>query len=276
MARSSWEGFLRFSLISIPVRAHNSAAPAHGEIHFHQLHRGCGERIQYKKVCPIHGEVSKEDILSGYEVNKGEYVEIEPDEIKNVRAEDDESISIDAFLKPEAIDPVYYSGKTFYLVPNGAPGQKAYALLTKVMAEQKVEAVAHMVLSGHEAPVLIRAVGAMLEMTVLFYESQVKGPASVGEEIAEPKISAQELKLAKDLVEESTVAKYDFSKLKDHYTERVSELIESKTAGKPVRKAKREKHPPVINLMEALKKSLKEAHGSKNGTGRAVRHRKTG
>jgi DNA end-binding protein Ku len=275
MPRSTWEGFLKFSLISIPVRAYNSAAPARGEIHFHQLHRDCGERIQYKKVCPVHGELSKEDIISGHEVTKGEYVEIEPDELKQVRAEDDESISIDAFLKPEAIDPVYYSGKTFYLAPNGPAGQKAYALLCRVMSEQNVEAVGHMVLSGHEVPVLVRAVEPVLEMTVLFYESQVKGPGSVKDEIAEEKVSAQELKLAKDLVEESTVAEYDFSKLKDHYTERVTELIEAKSAGKPLRKPKREKHPPVINLMDALKKSLKEAQGGKGGS-RGVRRRKTG
>src|SRR5262249_45196019 len=158
--------------------------------------------------CPIHGEVSKEDIVSGYEVDQGEFVEIEPEELKQVRAEDDESISIDAFLKPDAIDPVYYSGKTFYLAPNGPAGQKTYVLLCRVMAEQKVEAVAHMVLSGHEVPVHLRAIGPMLEMTVLFYESQVQSPGPFEEEIPESKISAQELKLAKDLVEESTVPNY--------------------------------------------------------------------
>jgi DNA end-binding protein Ku len=275
MPRSSWDGFLKFSLISIPVRAYNAAAPDRGEVRFNQIHKDCGERIQYRKFCPVHGEVDKDQIVSGYQVKKGEYVEIDREEIAELRAEDDEAISIDAFMAPDTIDAVYYSGKTFYLVPDGPAGQKAYALLCKVMADQGVHAVAHMVLSGHEEPVLIRPAGKLLEMAVLYYQSQIKAPATFEGEVIEPKVSAQELKLASALVEESTVDEFDLSKLKDRYTERVTELIESKGAGKPLPKRKTAKAPQVINLMDALKKSLKEAHGKK-GTAHAHRRKRTG
>src|SRR6266446_5119796 len=85
--RSSWEGFLKLSLISVPVRAYNAAVPGGGDIHFHQIHKGCGQRIRYQKVCPEHGEVTKEEIVSGYEYEKGQYVEIDPEEIVKLRAE---------------------------------------------------------------------------------------------------------------------------------------------------------------------------------------------
>ena len=263
MARSSWDGFLKLSLISIPVRAFNSAAPGRGEVHFHQLHKGCGQRIQYKKSCPTHGEISKDEIISGYEISKGQYVEVPRDELNQLRAEDEQSIEIDAFTPLAAVAPVYFSGRTFYLAPDGPAGEKPYALLRRVMADKGVQAIAHMVLSGHEEPVLIRPVGDLLEMTVLLYESQVKAPGSVIEAREEPKMTAQEMKLANALVEESIVEKFDFSELKDHYTERVTAFLETKAAGKPIHRPTKEKAPAVINLMEALKKSLHETQAKK-------------
>ncbi len=271
MARSSWDGFLRLSLISIPVRAFDSAAPQRGEIHFHQLHKSCGERIQYKKFCPVHGEVGKDEIVSGYQVKKNEYVEIDRDELTELRAEGDESIDIQAFVPPDSVDATYYSGNTYYLVPNGPAGQKPYALLDQVMAEKSVYAIGQVVLSGHEQAVLIRPVGKVLTMTVLFYETQVKSPATVEPELTETKVSAQERKLAAALVDESLVEKFDLSTLKDRYTERVTELIEAKAGGKRLEPRKKAKAPGVINLMDALKKSLEERRGHKRT---AAHHRK--
>src|SRR5437764_9709837 len=113
--RSSWEGFLQLSLISVPVRAYNAAVAGRGEFHFHQIHKECGNRIRYQKVCPVHGEVSKDEIVSGYEYQKDQYVQLEPEEIAAARAKQDESISIEAFIAPDKLDPIYLTGKTFYL-----------------------------------------------------------------------------------------------------------------------------------------------------------------
>src|SRR5207249_4153602 len=135
--RSSWDGFLKLSLISVPVRAYSAAVPGGGDIHFHQIHRDCGKRIHYQKVCPEHGEVGKEDIVSGYEVKKGEYVEIEPQELKDLRLADEKAITIDAFIAPEEVDPIYLTGKTFFLVPAGPAGQKPFALVREIMKEKK-------------------------------------------------------------------------------------------------------------------------------------------
>jgi DNA end-binding protein Ku len=261
MSRSSWDGFLRLSLISIPVRAFNSAEPNHGAVRFNQIHKNCGERIRYKKTCPIHGDVDKDEVVSGYPVGKHEYAEVSRDEIAELKTEDEKAIEIDAFLAPDAIGPEYFSGKTFYLLPDGPAGQKPYALLCRVMTEKGVQAVAHMVLSGHEQQVLIRPAAAdtqVLEMSVLLYASQVKPVGSFGEEVEGRDVSAQELKLASALVDQSIVKKFDFSKLADRYAERVTELVESKSAGRRSRAPKKEAPAVVINLMDALKKSLRK------------------
>lgn len=98
--QSSWDGFLRLSLISVPVRAYNAALPGGGDFHFHQIHSKCGNRIHYVKTCPVHGEVSKDEIVSGYEYKKDHYVEFDKEELDKMRSEDDKVITIDALLRP--------------------------------------------------------------------------------------------------------------------------------------------------------------------------------
>ena len=271
--RSAWEGFLKLSLIAMPVRAYNSAARDRGEIRFHQVHKGCGQRVQYRKFCPTHGELTKEDVVSGYEVDKGEFIELEREELTELKAEDDEEINLTAFADPASVDPVYFSGKTFYLVPAGAAGQKPYALLTRVMAEKGVVGLGQMVLSGHEEAVIIRPAGKLLSMTVLYYQSQVKEPGTFESEVADPKVSPQEHRLAAALVDESPVEAFDLSEMKDRYTERVAAFIEGKTSGRKPRAKRKGKHPAVINLMDALKKSLDEAKGKRPA---APRRKRTG
>jgi DNA end-binding protein Ku len=276
--RSSWDGFLKLSLISIPVRAYNAAVRDRGEVRFHQVHKDCGERIRYQKVCPIHGEVKKEEIVSGYEYEKGEHLQFDPGELKKARAQDDETISIDLFTRADEIDPRYYSGKTYYLAPEGRAGQKPYALLHRVMSEQERSAIARIVISGQEETVLIRPLENLLVMHVLFYENQVKAPDAFASEVGDADVKGQELELARTLVEASSADKFDFSEYKDLYTERVTKLIEAKSQGKTVRGPHKEKAPAVINLMDALRKSLKETQGDRKPSRRhaAPRRRKTG
>src|SRR5262249_40436231 len=128
-ARSSWKGFLRFSLVSVPVKAYNATTSGGGEITLNQIHADCHSRIKYQKVCPVHGEVSGDAILSGYEFAKGQYVVVDPAEIEKLRPESDKAVQIDAFVSPATIDPIYQNGKTYYLVPDGPVAFKPYALL---------------------------------------------------------------------------------------------------------------------------------------------------
>jgi DNA end-binding protein Ku len=256
--RTSWEGFLKLSLISVPVRAYNAAVSGGGDIHFHQIHKECGSRIRYQKVCPIHGEVSKDEIVKGYEYKKNEYVELDPTELAKLRAEDDQSLNIDAFLPANSVDALHLSGRTYFLVPDGPPGQKAYALLHQVMKQKRKDAVATIVLSGQEETVLLRPMEKLLTMTVLYYDSQIKPSADFEKEIKQAKISAQELKLAETLVEASSEKQLQLSGYKDHYQERTREAIQAKMAGKKPTQQRVAKHPRIVNLMDALRKSVSQ------------------
>jgi DNA end-binding protein Ku len=118
MARPIWSGYLKLSLVSVPVKAY-TATDSSGEVHLNQLHRDCNSRIHNKKICPIHGEVSNDQIVSGYEYAKGQYVTIEPEELDKLRTESDKAVNIDTFVSEDQIDPLYLSGQAYYLVPEG-------------------------------------------------------------------------------------------------------------------------------------------------------------
>lgn len=258
MARSSsWKGYLRVSLVSVPVRAYTATQSGGGKISFNQLHETCKSRISYKKECPIHGEVLKEEIVSGYQFAKGQYVIIDPDEIEQLRPKgEDRSIGVDAFIPAGSIDSLYQSGRTYYLTPDGPVGQKPYQLLRDAMAEQELHAVAQVILSNKEQLVLVRPLGKLLVMSVLEYASQVKAPESFEDEIADAKVAKQELNLAKRLVGDMTRDDFDLAEYKDLYTERMTELVQAKVEGKEIVAPEETEEPAIINLMDALKKSV--------------------
>ena len=273
--RSSWEGFLRLNLISVPVKAYSAAVSGRGKIGFHMLHAKCHSRIRYKKTCPIHGEVSNDEIVSGYEYAKGQYVLIDPEELSKLRPGSDKTINIDVFIRAEALDPMYFTDRTYYLAPDGKVGQKPYAVLHKVMADENRYAVATMILAGREQVVLVRAVGRVLAITVLSYEAQLKKPAAFEDEVPDTPVSAEEVKLARTLVEGSTAEDFDFARYQDEYTGKLTQLIERKAAGKKVVAVRKEEEPAVINLMDALRQSLQATkHKARGAGGRAKR--KTG
>src|SRR5262245_10944952 len=136
-ARTSWKGFLKLSLVSVPVKAF-TANDTGAEVHLNQLHKDCHSRIKYQKVCPEHGELSAEQIVSGYEHGKGEYVVVDPEEVDKLRTKADRSVNIDGFVAADAIDARYYAGKTWYLLPDGVAGERPYALMRRGMADNGV------------------------------------------------------------------------------------------------------------------------------------------
>jgi DNA end-binding protein Ku len=269
--RSAWKGVIRFSLVSVPVEAYTSAQPGEGEIHLNQLHAACHSRIRYKKTCPIHGEVSNDEIVMGYEYEKDKYVIFEPGELDKDRKQNDRSIAIDTFVSPDQIDPIYYDGRTYYLTPESVAAQKPYAVLCEAMTKMGRYAVAMVTLHGKEEVVLVRPMDGILAVTMLHYESQVRAPEVVKDEVPHVKSSTQELKLAQQLIDSSTADEFDFSKYEDKHTHHMRELIEAKVAGKQiVAPPAEEEEVPVINLMDALKRSVE-----KTKSGKAAQARKS-
>jgi DNA end-binding protein Ku len=280
MLRSTWKGFIRLSLVSLPVRAYTASASGGGELHLNQLHEKCHSRIRYLKVCPIHGEVPNEEIVKGYEYAKGQYAIIDLHEIEKLRSEADRSINIDMFIRPGALDPIYYSGKSYYLAPDGPAGLKPYVLLRQAMQEEDVCGVATVVLSGKEELVLLRPVEDLLAIDSLAYQSQVKAPGVFADEVGQAEFTSKELDLTRSLIEATTTEEFDYSQYKDVYTQRLAKLIEAKVQGKEIVAAPEETPPQVINLMDALKASVEQARKSKKSptpkTAPSQRQRKPG
>jgi DNA end-binding protein Ku len=255
-ARSAWKGYVKLGLVSVPVKAYTASASSAGEIRLNQLHSGCNARIQYKKTCPIHGEVKADEIVSGYEYAKDQYVVIDTDELDKLRTEDDKAVKIDTFVAADKLDPIYYSGKAYYLVPDGPVAFNSFAVMREAMAQEKKYAIARVVMHGKEQLVMLRSMENLIAMMVLDYDFQVTKPATFAEEAPKVTIAPEELQLAKTLIEAAAAKKFDLAAYKDVYTERLTQLIEAKVAGKEVVAPPAEEHAQVINLMDALKQSV--------------------
>jgi DNA end-binding protein Ku len=254
-SRYSWKGYLKLSLVSVPVRAYNAASASAAGIQLHQLHAECNSRIRYKKFCPVHGEVSNDEIVTGYEYSKGQYVVVDRNEL---RAEADKSINVDAFVAAGSIDCLYHSGKNFYLVPDGPVGQKPYSLIRQSMADENLQAVAQVVMSNKEHVVLLRPIGRVLTMTVLEYKEDVKEPAGFEDDVVETSPTAQEKKLTKQLIEGMVREDFDLGDYRDQYTRKMTAMIEAKVEGRELVTPPVTEQAEVINLMDALKKSVQQ------------------
>jgi DNA end-binding protein Ku len=257
---------LTFNLVSIPVKAFNAVGAGSGKIGFHLLHKGCNERIRYKKVCPIHGEVSNDEIVSGYEVAKGEYVMVSKDEKGELREKDDKAIAIDTFVTPDAIDPIYFSGRTYYLVPNGPAAQKPYAVMMEAMRSHDRLAIARLVLSGRGHIAVVRPFGRLLGMTLLAFGDEVKPPGPFEAEVGSPAVSAKERDLAEALLESAT-SDFDLHQYRDDYAEKLAKLVQRKTRRRLGKNGPRPAEA-VGDLMDALRRSLDQ-----QGTGSRRRAR---
>jgi DNA end-binding protein Ku len=258
MPAAAFQGQLRISLVSVPVKAFSASVAGSGQISFNQLHESCHRRIQYKKFCPIHGQVTADEIVSGYEYEKDKYVVVDAGEIEKLRTEKDRSVDIQSFVKLEQVDALYQSGKNYYLLPDGVAGQKPYQLIRQAMSAARVCGLAQVVISRREELVMIRPMDQLLVMTVLKYACEMRSPESFAGELVDAKGTKQEQELTAQLIKALTQKTFDLSDYHDKYEERLRELIEAKIEGKdivapPPTKAE----PDVINLMDAIRKSMR-------------------
>jgi len=268
--RTSWKGFLKLSLVTVPVKAFTASASG-SDIRLNQLHKECNNRIRYQKTCPEHGEVTQEDIVSGYEYAKGPYVRIDLDELSKLRTESDRGVHLHGFIEPGSLDAMYMAGRTYYLTPDGAVGQKPYALLHRAMVDDGVHALAQVVLSGREQLVLLRPYENMLLMSVLHHDAKVKKSSEFQDEIGEQALTEDELDLTKTLLAASKITDFDYSQYRDDYVEKLTKLIQAKVEGEEIVEVPNPEEPKILNLMEALKKSVAAAQ---LGTGEEPKKKK--
>jgi DNA end-binding protein Ku len=257
-ARASWSGMLRFGLVVFPVEAFNAHPRGQGPIAFHQLHATCHSRIHYQKVCPIHGEVSNDEIISGYEYSPGQYVEFEPEELDKLRSEKERSLTIDTFIAPDELDPIYFDGRMYFLAPAGAEAKEPYAVLVRALERLKRYGVGEIVFSGRKQVVLVRPYDGALQMAMLNYAAEIQQPAAV--KPARIAAGDKSVGLAEKLIESWTDKHFDFSHYVDQYEEDVRKLIEAKVHGRDIVVPEQEEEPAVYNLMDALRKSMAKSH----------------
>lgn len=263
-SRPYWKGFIRFSLVSVPVQAFTAAVSESGKIRFNQLHKDCNQRVQYRKTCPVHGELRADEIVSGYEFAENQYVIVDDAELNKLRTPRDRAIDIAGFIASDAIDPRYLTDRHYYLTPDGPVAQKPYAILHRAMAEKGQHAFAKVVLSNREAIVQLRPAGRLIVLDVVRYAEQMKPAEEFEKDVMPMDLPKQEVELAKNLTEMLAVREFHLDAYADLYNERMTKLVEAKVAGEQIVEAPQEEPTqPVINLMEALERSLAEAKAAK-------------
>ena len=256
MPRASWKGFIRLSLVSVPVEGYSASAAGETQISLNQLHDDCHSRIRYKKVCEVHGEVANDQIVMGYQFEKDQYAVIDPTELQNLRSERDYAINVDRFVPPETIDPSYFAGKTYYLLPKGTAGEKPYALLNRAMTDENVVGLAQVVISNREQLVALRPVGKLLAASILQYAENVRTPEEYEKMLGDWEVSKDELKLAKMLILATRMDEPEIEKYHDLYNERLKELVDAKVAGREVVRPRESAPASTINYMDAIRASL--------------------
>ena len=256
MASTVWKGYVSFGLISVPIRLFVAAREEH--VSFNQIHKECGTRVKQQLYCPTDQRVvERSELAKGYPVDKDTYVLVTEDELKSLEAESSESMEIQQFVQLDEVDPVYYQ-TSYYTVPED-PGRKAYALILQGMEQLKLGAIAKITLHQREQIVMIRPYHKGLVLHTLFYKDEVRELAEYGRDSEDLKLQKAEIDLAEQFMKQLT-AKFDPDQFKDEYQTRVEELVERKQEGMVAKSDKQPKKrlAPVINLMDALRKSMEQ------------------
>lgn len=262
MATSVWKGHITFGLISIPVRM---SAAARGErISFNQLHSVCHSRLKQPTFCPVcNRKVERSEIEKGYEYEKDQYVLFSEDELDKIQPPSAKVMEILEFVKLDEIDPLYYEA-SYYVTPEDA-GLKAYELLMKAMQESGYAAIAKLYMHQREHIVIIRPGKNVLTLHTMYYSNEIRAAEHIPADKIE--LKEQEKKLAHQLIE-SLAGPFEPQKYRDEYQESVSALIAAKLKGQQVAEAPHPHLAPVVDLMEALKKSLAEKQAPAAGAAR--------
>ncbi|WP_181706190.1 Ku protein [Chthonobacter rhizosphaerae] len=272
--RTMWKGFLRLSLVTIPVKM-VTATRAANEIHFHQIDRKTNQRIRYQKVVPGKGEVAKEDIVRGYEVEPGHYVLLEDEELDSVKIESRHTIELTQFVEACEIDPLYFE-KPYYLLPDGDVAEEGYRTIRDALREMGRVGIGQQSVRGRENLVTIHPAGDGLLLETLRYDEEVKEADEVFADIGRQKLRGDLLEMAKDLIDRKS-ERFDPSAFENHYAQALRELVDRKIkSGKSVAVGEEEAEGPstVVDFMEALRRSVaKEGSGAGPSTARKEEER---
>jgi DNA end-binding protein Ku len=262
-ARAYWQGQIRLALVSIPVEIY-SATRSGATVAFNQIHEPSGKRIHYEKVAPGVGPVDPDEIVKGFQYEKGKYVLISDDEIEAVKLESKKTLELTQFVDSHEIDAIYYD-KPYFVVPADDLAEEAFVVLREALRKAKKVGLGQLALRGREYVVSLKPCGRGMVLETLRYADEVNKAASYFRDIADSDPDEDLLDLATTLIDKKT-GKFDASDFHDRYVEALKELIERKKKGKTLNldDGKDEKAPSgsnVVDLMAALKKSIGDGGG---------------
>ena len=259
--RTIWNGSISFGLVNIPVGLALATKPAarQSDVSFRTLHRECLTPIKQKRWCPVHErEVEREELVKGWEVAKGEFVVVEEADLEAImQLDDSKAIEITRFVDAAEVDPVYFD-RTYYLAPAKEPAaQRPYVLLLRAMQETDKAALGRFVRQGAEHLCLIRPKGDALALETMFLAEDVNSQVEIEEAVSESKVKEPELNLARQVID-SLVGEFEPKELTSEYRQNLRTMLEAKLAGQEVARPEPVPETPVIDLMEALRRSVEE------------------
>jgi len=266
--RASWTGYLRLSLVTIPVRLYNAISST-SKVSLNQLHKNCNLRLRQQMVCPEHGKVEKEDIVKGYEFEKDRYVVVDEADLEKIRLETTKTIDLMQFVDAGELDPIYFN-TPYYVAPDGPVAEEGFRILREAMRQANKIAIGQVVISSKEQVVALKVQERGLVLNTLHYAEEIRNSASYFEEIKNGDVDKNQLALAEQLVNSYTTA-FDASKFTDRYQNALLEVIKGKIAGSQPVVAQRVEAGKVINLMDALKQSLAQSAAQKKPPAASVK-----
>ena len=257
--RAYWKGYLKLSLVSCPI-ALFPATSEREKISFHQINKNTGNRIKYQKIDAESGDqVESADIIKGYQVGKGEYLEIEPEELEAIAIESKRTIDIDEFVPRKEIDELYFNSP-YYIVPDGEVGQQAFAVIREAIRQEGMVAIGKVVFTSREHVIALEARDKGLLGVTLRYPYEVRKEEEYFDDIPDEKLPKDMLDLAKHIVD-SKKAEWKPERFEDQYEDALKELLKKKQSGQKI-EAPREREPSkVVNLMDALRRSVETERG---------------
>src|SRR5450631_10153 len=254
--RASWKGYLKLSLVSCPIALYPAASSSE-RVSFNRINKKTGNRLKQQLVDAETAEaVEKEDIGRGYEIGKGQYLQVEDEEIEKIRIESSHTIAIDTFVPRSEIDDRYIDAP-YYIAPTDQVGQEAFAVIRDAIRDKGMVALGRMVLSRRERVMMLEAFDKGLLATALRYAYEVRDQAAYFEDIPDLKLPAEMSQLAGHIIDTKS-GHFDPKKFEDHFENALVELLRKKQAGRALEPVKEEDHAPqrVINLMDALRASI--------------------
>src|SRR6516162_3631963 len=253
--RAYWKGYLKLSLVSCPISLYPAASSSE-RVSFNRINKKTGHRLKQQNIDAESGEpVEKEDIGRGYEIGKGQYLQVEDEELEKIQIESTHTIEIDSFVPRAEIDDRYLDSP-YYVAPTDQVGQEAFAVIRDAIRDRGMVGLGRVVLSRRERVVMLEAFDKGLLATSLRYAYEVRDAGPYFEDIPELKLPAEMSRLAGHIIETKT-SHFDPKKFEDHYENALVELLRKKQAGRAIEPVQEEAPPPrVINLMDALRASI--------------------